>query len=210
MSESVVILIGAGGHAESCIDVIEQEGRYQVGGLLGKSDEIGRNINGYKVLGVDEDLAQLVTRFGFALIAVGQTKSPDIRMRLYKSVVALGYKLPTIVAPSAYVSRNAKLGSGTIVMHGAIINTGADVGCNCIINSRALVEHGAFVGDHCHISTGAILNGQTKVGSGSFIGSSSSIKEGISLGLRCLVGMGIFVRHHQADNARVVANCEHE
>ncbi len=35
MSKEKIILIGAGGHAESCIDVIEQEDRFEIAGLIG-------------------------------------------------------------------------------------------------------------------------------------------------------------------------------
>ena len=48
-------------------------------------------------------------------------------------------------------------------MHGAIINSGAEIGKNCIINSRALIEHDAKIESNCHISTGAIVNGNTIV-----------------------------------------------
>jgi len=36
MSKSEIILIGAGGHAASCIDVIEQQDKFQLAGLIGK------------------------------------------------------------------------------------------------------------------------------------------------------------------------------
>lgn len=29
-----IILIGGGGHCKSCIDVIEQEGKYQIAGIV--------------------------------------------------------------------------------------------------------------------------------------------------------------------------------
>ena len=39
MIEPSLILIGAGGHARSCIDVIEQQGEYQIAGMIGMPDE---------------------------------------------------------------------------------------------------------------------------------------------------------------------------
>ena len=92
------------------------------------------------------------------------------------------------------------LGTGSIVMHGAIVNAGAKVGNNCIINTLALLEHDAVIGDHCHISTGAILNGGVNVGTGSFIGSGCVLKEGLSIGKDCLVGIGLTVRHTLNDS----------
>ena len=202
MNKPGLILIGAGGNAHACIDVIEQHGGYQIAGLVGMPDEMHDHHLGYAVIGTDDDLPELAKTIQYALITLGQIKTPAHRIRLYEQVVALGFQLPTIIAPSAYVSRHATLGAGTIVMHGAIVNAGASVGKNCIINTRALLEHDATVADHCHISTGAILNGNTAIGSGSFVGSGSIIKEGASLGQGCLVGMGLAIRHNQPDNAQ--------
>jgi sugar O-acyltransferase (sialic acid O-acetyltransferase NeuD family) len=202
MSKPGLILIGAGGHAHACIDVIEQHGGYQIAGLIGMPDEMRDHHLGYAVIGTDADLPELAKTIPYALITLGQIKTPAHRTRLYQQAVALGFQLPTILAPSAYVSLHATIGAGTIVMHGAIVNAGANVGKNCIINTRCLLEHDATVADHCHISTGAIINGNTTIGSGCFVGSGSIIKEGASLGQGCLVGMGLAVRHNHPDNAQ--------
>ena len=201
MKKNELILIGAGGHARSCIDVIEQEGKYEICGLVGLSHEVGSKKFGYEVLTNDSGLGELGKRFPFALVVLGQIHSPNLRIRLYEESIAAGFTLPSIIAPSAYVSPQAKVGAGSIVMQGAILNTGVVVGDNCIINSRALLEHDSQVSDHCHISTGAILNGETSVGKGSFIGSGSVIKEGVSVGVGSLVGMGLALRHNLGDGA---------
>jgi sugar O-acyltransferase (sialic acid O-acetyltransferase NeuD family) len=202
MNKPKLLLIGAGGHAHACIDVIEQHGVYQVAGLIGMPDEMHDHHLGYAVIGTDADLPELAKTITSALITLGQIKTPAHRIRLYEQAEALGFQLPTIIAPSAFVSRHAAIGAGTIVMHGAVVNAGASVGGNCIINTRALLEHGATVADHCHISTGAIINGNTVIGSGSFVGSGSIIKEGVSLGKGCLVGMGLAVRHNLPNNTQ--------
>jgi len=202
MGKPRLILIGAGGHAHACIDVIEQHGGYQIAGLIGVPGEMHQNHLGYAVIGTDANLVELAKTIPYALITLGQIKTPSDRVRLYERVVELGFQLPTIVSPNAYVSRHAALGVGTIVMHGAIVNAGASVGSNCIINTRALLEHDAIVADHCHISTGATINGNTAIGSGCFIGSGSIVKEGASLGKNCLIGMGLAVRHNLPDNTK--------
>lgn len=203
MNKPGMILIGAGGHAHACIDVIEQDGRFCVAGLVGVPEDAGTSRLEYPVIGTDDELSQLANDHRYAIVSVGQIRTPDVRMRLFQQLVAIGFELPAIVSPAAYVSRHAVVGAGTIVMHGAIVNAGARVGSNCIINTNALVEHDAIVDDHCHISTGAILNGGVAVGEGSFVGSGSVIKEGVCIGKRCLIGMRQSVRHNHADHTRV-------
>lgn len=204
MSRLSLLLIGAGGHAEACIDVIEQDGRFEIVGMIGTRAEAGMERFGYRVIAADEELASVAREHRHALIVVGQVKSPEMRMKLFAEARALGLELPAIVSPRAYVARTAKVGAGSIVMHGAIVNAGSHIGENCIVNSGALIEHGATVGDHCHISTGAILNGAVRVGAGTFLGSGCTVKQGLVLGARCVVGMASCVRHDQPDGARVV------
>ena len=202
MRKTELILIGAGGHSRSCIDAIEREGKYKIAGLVGLGEEVGSSHFGYQVIATDSDLSALAKQFQYALISVGQIKSPDLRIRLYELSLAAGFTLPTIIAPTAYVSSNATVGGGTIVMHGAILNAGVVVGKNCIINTRALLEHDSQVFDHCHISTGAIINGETLIGAGSFIGSGSVIKEGVSVGAGSVVGMRQAVLHNLEDGCK--------
>jgi sugar O-acyltransferase (sialic acid O-acetyltransferase NeuD family) len=202
MSKPNLILIGAGGHARSCIDTIEQEGIYEIAGLIGLAQEVGAKHFGYEVIATDAEILELVKEYQFALITLGQIHSAERRIHLYTQAQAAGFTFPTVIAPTAYASSHSTIGAGTIVMHGAIINAGAQVGKNCIINSNSLIEHDSHVEDHCHISTGAILNGNTSIGTGSFIGSRAVIKEGVSIGANSLVGMGIKVRYDVGNNAK--------
>ncbi|MDB6059941.1 MAG: transferase hexapeptide repeat containing protein [Verrucomicrobiaceae bacterium] len=204
MSKPSLILIGAGGHAHACIDVIEQQDQFEIAGLVGTSEELDARHFSYSVIATDSDLHALSKTYRYAFISVGQIQSPDLRTRLYQGAVNAGFQLPIILAPTAYVSRHASIGAGSIVMHGAVVNAGAAIGVNCIVNTRAIIEHDTTVGDHCHISTGAILNGNVTVGAGSFIGSGSIVKEGVSIGAGCMVGMGLSVRHNQNDHTRFV------
>lgn len=190
MTRKTILLVGAGGHARACIDVIEQEDLFDIAGLVGQPNEVGLDVLGYRVLGTDADLRELMRRYGYGIVAVGQIKSADTRAMLCQILEQGRCVLPVIVSPLAYVSRHAVLGAGTIVMHGAIVNAGATVGRNCIINSQALVEHDAIVGDHCHIATAAVLNSGVRIGTATFVGSNSCVRQGTTIGERCVIGMG--------------------
>jgi sugar O-acyltransferase (sialic acid O-acetyltransferase NeuD family) len=171
-----LILIGGGGHCKSCIDVIEQENKFIIAGIVDINSSIS-NLLGYPWLGHDNDLAKLKLRYDYALITIGQIKSPANRVRLLDYAKSLGFKLPAIISPRAYISKHAKIGNGTIVMHDALINAGAIVGDNCIINTKSLIEHDVVIENNCHISTGAIINGGAIVKQGSFVGSNVVTKE---------------------------------
>lgn len=204
-----LIVVGAGGHAVSCIDLLEQTNGVKIVGVVGQQTEVGTTVCGYPVLGVDARLTELRALASGALVAVGQIRSPDLRIELYRQLVALDYELPVIVAPAAYRSRHANINVGTVVMPGAIVNAGVEVGVNCIINSRALLEHGVAVGDHCHISTAAVVNGDAVIGEGTFVGSGAVVREGVRIGRRCVIGMGALVRHDLPDGSVFYGTSQH-
>ena len=203
MTGEPLLLVGPGGHAQACIDVIEQQGRFTVAGLVGRAEEVGTSVLGYSVVGTDDDLPRLVAEFSRGLITVGYIKTPEPRIRLFGLLQSIGCEMPTIVSPEAYVSPHADIGAGSIVMHGAVVNAGATVGRNCIINSQALVEHGVTVADHCHIATSAAVNSGVQIGEATFIGSGSSVRQCLSIGEHCLIGMGQRVLEDLSDGTHL-------
>lgn len=181
MSKPEIILIGAGGHSNSCIDVIESEDKYKIAGLIGLDEELGKRQLGYEVIGTDADLPYFSSQFDNAIVTVGQIKSPEIRIRLYKLLKNTNFILPMIVSPTAHISRHSIIGEGTIVMHQAIVNAGSKIGKNCIINNKALIEHDAEIRDHCHISTSAVINGGSIINEKTFIGSNAMISNNLEI-----------------------------
>lgn len=185
-----IILLGGGGHCKSCIDVIEQEGKYEILGITDLSDKAGQKMASYPVIGTDKDLLKLKEVCNNFLITVGHIQSPGIRVKLFELLKELKVNIPVIISPKALVSRQTKIGAGTIIMHNAIVNIEAEIGENCIINTGALVEHESIVGSHCHISTYTILNGQCTVGSGCFIGSRTVMANNINIVKDTIVAAG--------------------
>ena len=195
-----LLLIGGGGHCRAVIDVIERTGRWRIAGIVERAAAPGTTILGYPVIGADDELPALHADIGHALVTIGQIKSAATRMRLYRQLKDIGYRLATIISPRAEVSRHADIGEGTVVMHMAAIGPASSIGVNGIINSRALIEHDCQVGPHCHISTAATLNGGVHVGEGSFIGSGSVLRQGLAVGAGCVIGMGCDLRKSLPDN----------
>ena len=185
-----LLLIGGGGHCHACIDVIEGEQKYRIAGIVLPTRGDHADIMGYPVSGADEDLPALLAKTPNAIVTVGQIKSAAIRIKLFELLKTHGAHLPIIQSPSSYCSKHAVIGEGTILMHGSMVNAGAQVGANCIINSQTLIEHDVEIADHCHISTGAKVNGSVRIGKETFIGSGSIVKEGVKIGTGVVIGGG--------------------
>ena len=196
-----IILIGAGGHAKSCIDVILLTKKYKILGFIDQNSKI--NILNYKVLGDERYLKKLKNKSYYLHISLGFIKSPLKRVKIFNEFRKLNFKFPKIISPKAYVSKNAKILDGTIVHHNAIINFEAEIGSNNIINTSAIIEHGVKIGNNCHISTRTVINGDAVVQDNTFIGSGSVIREGVKIGKNCFIGMGQVVKKNIPNNSLV-------
>ena len=51
-----IVLLGAGGHAVACIDVIEQCKKYSIAGLIGKKEQMTSKVLDYSILGTDKTI----------------------------------------------------------------------------------------------------------------------------------------------------------
>lgn len=196
-----LLLVGGGGHCRAVIDVVEQDGRFRIAGIIDKPDQVGRTLYGHEVIGTDADLPGYAGQYRHAIVTVGQIKTPAPRQRLFHQLRTLGYDLPSIVSPTALVSKHAKIGAGTIVMHRAVINAGVDIGCNCIINTAAIVEHDCRIAADVHLAVGSILCGAVSIGQGAFIGAGAICREGITVGENAIVGLGTHLLHDCAPNS---------
>lgn len=204
MKRKKLLILGAGGHAKSCIDVIEQHRKYEIIGLVGTVDQVGSEISGYEVLGTDDDLERLSKYVSNAVIGVGGIKNQELRINLIRRATTFGFDLPTIISPRALISKRSEIRSGTFIFHDVVVNTEAKLAEHCIINSKSLIEHDVQIGKFCHISTNVTINGQVSVGDASFLGSGSVIKEGIKIGSNCIIGMGTVLRSDLEDSTKYV------
>jgi sugar O-acyltransferase (sialic acid O-acetyltransferase NeuD family) len=176
-----IILIGGGGHCHSVIDVIEQENKYKIIGIVDKKGLIGKEILGYEIIACDDDLEIIFETCKNAIITVGQIESNKIRVKIYNKLKQIGFNLPVAISPKAYVSKHSTIEEGTVIMHHALINANVKIGKNCIINTKALIEHDCIVEDNCHISTASVINGGVIVKENSFFGSNATSKQSIEI-----------------------------
>ena len=204
MAKKQIILVGGGGHAKACLDVIESDSNWQLKGYL----DVRRTLSdsyGLDYLGFDLEASKFVDEAQF-LITVGQLGHSPIREKLFNELKNLNAHFAIVKSNSAIISKKSVIGNGTIVMHGAILQTDTFIGENCIVNDRVLIEHDSTIGNHCHISTGAIINGGVKIGNGVFIGSGAVLRNGITVGDNCVIGMGAIVTKSIGDGLTVLGN----
>ena len=163
-----IVVFGASGHARVVMDICRLEGSYEVVGLLDSYKSRGIAYCGHEVIGSWQDLPELVSSgtVSGAIVAIGDNFS---RARIVANIrgVLPDFRFVTAVHPSAQVARDVILGAGSVVMAGAVVNPGSEVGEFCIVNTRASLDHECVMGDYSSLgpgrwSAGASVSARTR------------------------------------------------
>lgn len=134
------------------------------------------------------------------IITIGDNQ---LRKKISKLVK---HKFGQVIAASSTISASSRIGTGSQILHGAIVQTNAFIGDHVIINTGASVDHDCIVGDFCHIAPQVTLCGNVQVGEGTLIGAGSTVIPGIKIGKWCTIGAGTVVINDVPDYATVVGN----
>lgn len=184
-----IVIIGAGGHAKVCIELLRAMGESVAYCIAGPDS--GADCLGVPVLTGDEHLARLrALGYRRAFVAIGANR---LRLRLGDAARALGFELVNAVSPRAAVSPSARLGAGVAVMAGAVLNAEALVGDLAIVNTGATVDHECVLGTAVHIAPQCALAGNVTVGDGAFLGVGCKVIPDIAIGADATLGAGTVV-----------------
>ena len=99
-----IIIIGNGGHAKSCCDVIELEKKFKIIGFISSDKNLETKSNKYLYLGTDKNLTNIRKRCDSAFVAIGHiknnsiTKLGDIR---FIDQIFINNKIKTVVLLAA-------------------------------------------------------------------------------------------------------------
>lgn len=197
-----IFVFGASGHAKVVIDIIERQGLYDVAFLVDDDAALkGSEVYGCRVLGGKAELMDAGVRRG--IVAIGSNKA---RSSVSAWLAANGFELVTAVHPSAQLARGVTIGSGSVVMAGAVINSDSAIGYDVIINTKASVDHDCTIGDGVHIAPGATLCGTVAVGAGTFVCAGATVIPNLTVGSDVVIGAGSTVIRDVPDRVTVVGS----
>jgi sugar O-acyltransferase (sialic acid O-acetyltransferase NeuD family) len=104
------------------------------------------------------------------------------RAQVWQRVRAAGYETPSIVSRHAFLAQDARVGSNTILMPGAVVEPGVVLGDNTVVWSNVTICHDTVAGDHNFFASNVTIGGEVRLGSRSFFGFSSVIVQQVSVG----------------------------
>lgn len=184
-------LYGASGHAKVIIDILRANNE-TIEALFDDNEAITQLLD-YPVLRSSEVRGPLIVSIG----------SNAIRQRV---ALSLSVEFGCAIHPLAIVSREAKVGEGSVVMQGTIIQSCTQIGKHVIINTGASVDHECVIDDFVHISPHCTLCGNVSVGEGTWIGAGTTITPGVRIGKWSVIGAGSVVTKDIPDRVLAVGN----
>lgn len=199
-SQRPLKIIGCGGHGRVIADIARAMGEHPVSFL---DDNPANAPPERSVVGPTLELLPTLTGIHRFVVAIGDGA---IRRRLAEAVLAAGGELAVLVHPSAVVARDVSLGEGTVVMAGAVINTGARIGRFVIINTGATIDHDNIIEDNVQIAPGANLAGAVTCRENAFIATGAVVIPRIEIGEGAYIAAGAVVTRSVRPRA-LVAGC---
>jgi UDP-perosamine 4-acetyltransferase len=189
VSEEAVVLVGTGGHARVCAELLVERG-FRLAGCTGPEPP-RRGTFDAPFLGPDARLAELFDAgYRRCFVAVGDNAR---RGRLIAEVGAIGYSLVNAISAAAVLSPTVALGRGVAIMPGAVINAGTVLDDGSVVNTGAAVDHDCVVGRLAHVAPRVAVAGWVHIGEGAFLGIGCAVVDKVRIGDWTIVGAGAAV-----------------
>ena len=189
-----IIIIGTGQHARMLIELIEEQGKYSIFGLISKKPERKKILN-YSVLCADRDLKKLLRENkdikGYACGIGDNSGGMIIRKKIIENFDQILNPV-NIISPRSLISKHAKIGKGNIIEAFAKVMNGVKIGNHSMIESYTAVNHDQIVGTNTFIGNNVSMAGK-KIGNNCIIGDGSTIGYKVSIGSNCIVNQGTAV-----------------
>jgi len=200
MSVESIFVLGASGHAKVVIDILERQSQWRIAGLVDTYKATGTMLMGYRVLGSEDRLPELMAQYGVGggIVAIG-----DNRMRrqvaLRVAAIASQFRFINAVHPSARIAREVEMGEGIAIMAGVTVNAGTRIGNFCYVNTNASVDHDNVLEPFSCLQPNSATGGNVRLGSLSVLAMGAIAVPGISIGEDTVVGAGSTVLDDMPD-----------
>lgn len=196
-----LFVYGASGAGLEVFDLAERTGKYSKIYLI---DDFLEEIPYYGSERIHfSSCSQYMDEDSEYIISVGE---PSARALLRERVKEHGYRLATLIDPSAVLSKTAIVEPGCIINAHSIISSRAHLKENCYIGFHVVVGHDACIHEDTIVCPMATVGGGSVVGREAFLGLNSSMKERVNVGDKAIVGMGSMLFRNVAPGCTMVGN----
>jgi sugar O-acyltransferase (sialic acid O-acetyltransferase NeuD family) len=188
-----ILVIGDSNFTKVVIDIIEDEGEFEIFGVIDCLN-VGKEYLNYNVVGRKEDIPKIIEENNIygGVLAIDNNW---MRKEIYSRVQSIcgKFNFITIIHPTAIIGKNVIIGSGSLIMAGVVINSDAIIGEFCLLKMQSSLGHEGLMEKYSSLSFGVITGGNLKLGTFSKISFSTSVIENIKIGAHSFIGAGSLV-----------------
>ena len=199
-----IFIFGGSNHAKLTIDILEQEGKYEICGILDSSKPVGEKVSGYQILGSIEELAALNRNQGInkGIIAIGDNYT---RLKVAHQITKQlpDFEFVNAIHPSVIIGSRVHIGKGCILAAGVIVNNDCRLGDHCYMAFKSGISHDSTIGNFSSMGPGAITGGNVQIGECTAIALGAKVLNGRKIGSYSVVGSSCLV-YDNVDNEVVV------
>ena len=147
-----LLILGAGQYGMVAKEIAEAMCRFERISFL--------DDNSSTAIGKLSDFNKCTNDFDSAVVAIGDAEK---RLKLIEQLIGVGYDVPVLIHPQAYVAPSAVIGQGSFIEPMAMVHTDVSIGTGCIISAGTLINHNAVIGEGCHLNCGTIVGARVNV-----------------------------------------------
>ena len=192
-----LVIYGYGGHARSVADVAIAAG---IANFI-FVDSNARDGETFLGFAVKREIQETLPAGWQCFAAAGDNRARQLQV---DAIIARGWALATVVAPTSTVGAGAAIAEGCFLAHHSHIGPLVTIGRGCILNTGCIVEHDCRVGDFTHVSVNSTVAGACTIGSFVFLGAGSVVKDGCSVPDQTICGAGTVVTRSLATSGTYV------
>jgi len=205
-SKKGIYILGVGHNTPVYIDLVESCG-YEVLGLYHYDDSrIGEKVHGHLIVDSNENLFSQISlaHMNFA-VSVGNNA---IRSRLSNTIRQNGGNIPTLIHPTAVVSKYSSIEEGVAIHVNAVVQADASIKKDTVLSYNTSVSHNSTIGEACYLAFNSTIGAYIDVQDFVLIGQAAAI---ISdkleyIGHHSIVGAGSVIIKNVEPNSIVVGN----
>ncbi len=190
-----IAILGTGGFARELATLVQNINAviptFDLIGFVDGSLSKGTLINGYPVIGDDEEINKTTEELGLVL-AFGD---PKLKKKVKDKFTNPLIFFPTLVHPSVIIGdkRFVEIGEGCIICAGCIITTNIVIKDFVTLNLQCTVGHDTIIKDYSSFMPSCNISGEVNISEGVYCGTGVKIINLTSIGEYTTVGAGAVV-----------------
>ncbi len=147
-----LLILGAGAFGQTVKECAQDTNLFQSIDFLDDNNPVA--------IGKCSEFANFFGEYKCAFAAFGDNA---LRAQYIEKLLNAGFDVPVLIHSKSYVSKSAKLGSGTIILPQSAVGANTVLGNGCIINLGTIVDHDCTLEAGVHLAPGVVVKARNNV-----------------------------------------------